>query len=158
MDQLSPRTEELLRRAGWYPGRSVDIEQITARLQAGGYPVTETVKEFLTEFGDLSIPSGWGGEHISTIFRHLDTGEREIAPIRRHLNLDMCTVANLASAGWLLIGVDDNIYFTDANSTFNLVGRTIYEAIDNLLNLKKIRVVLTGEVLREIVPPYDGLP
>jgi hypothetical protein len=46
---------EMLRSAGWYEGRRVDIRDDLDALRAEGFPVTDAAEAFLSEFSRLSI-------------------------------------------------------------------------------------------------------
>jgi hypothetical protein len=155
MSRFSKRTEDLLQGAGWYPGRSVDIGEIAADLQAGGYLVTVRVKDFLREFGNLAIHDEKSNLLLSTVFSALDAGEPEVGPIREYLNLQLCPVANAIPSCWVLIEESGNIYETDAYTGFDLIGYSVDEALENILHLRTISRVLGMEELRKIVPPYD---
>ncbi|MYV37511.1 hypothetical protein GT030_01155 [Streptomyces sp. SID1328] len=51
--RFSDTAEQLLRDAGWHPGRRVEVASWRARLEAGGFHVTECAEKFLSEFGGL---------------------------------------------------------------------------------------------------------
>ena len=46
---------DLLRAAGWRPGRSLDISADLAALEAKGFPVTAAAEGFLREFSKLTM-------------------------------------------------------------------------------------------------------
>lgn len=48
---------EILKRSGWYQGRSIDISKETRELASRGYSISETFNGFYKEFGALSIRS-----------------------------------------------------------------------------------------------------
>jgi hypothetical protein len=57
-DQITAAT---LANAGWFDGRSVDVEHWAGVLRAEGIEVHEPGRAFLAEFGGLSVEqSGWG--------------------------------------------------------------------------------------------------
>lgn len=55
MTTFSETTNESLRHSGWTEGRSVDTTQYEQYLKAEGYPVHDTVREFLRQFGGLTM-------------------------------------------------------------------------------------------------------
>jgi hypothetical protein len=55
MAELSPESQTVLRDAGWYPGRQVDISTWMARLEAGGVVAHDAARSFLAEFGGLTV-------------------------------------------------------------------------------------------------------
>jgi hypothetical protein len=52
---LTKRSIEILRAAGWFPGRRVPVTAFAAALAGFGRPATERVLEFLAEFGGLRV-------------------------------------------------------------------------------------------------------
>src|SRR5262249_19301571 len=64
---LSRATLVLLSRAGWSPGRLVDIRAAKGRLSAAGYVVSPAAAEFLRSFGRLSVvrPTPLGDDIVS---------------------------------------------------------------------------------------------
>ncbi|MEV0091191.1 SUKH-3 domain-containing protein [Streptomyces sp. NPDC050738] len=53
--------EEILRTAGWRPGRTIDITNWRTLLEAGGLQMHESASTFLREYGGLSIGNGGPG-------------------------------------------------------------------------------------------------
>lgn len=45
----------LLRNAGWFPGRTVDVSRDLAALSAAGYEITPAAAKFLAEYSGLTI-------------------------------------------------------------------------------------------------------
>ncbi|ANY65227.1 hypothetical protein BBD42_01085 [Paenibacillus sp. BIHB 4019] len=52
---ISRQTLITLENAGWYEGRSINIEKIEENLKKLGYTIFEEAKPFLMEFGNLII-------------------------------------------------------------------------------------------------------
>ncbi|WP_328411542.1 SUKH-3 domain-containing protein [Streptomyces violaceus] len=62
----SPQTEEVLRRAGWRPGRSVPTGTWESILrERGSFVAHEAARRFLSEFGGL-VTYGWPADSITT--------------------------------------------------------------------------------------------
>ncbi len=62
MPRFSERTEQVLRAAGWFPERNVDIELWRDRLEADGLVTMHSAAErFLAEFGGLAVDAGAPG-------------------------------------------------------------------------------------------------
>jgi hypothetical protein len=57
MTRFSLETERVLRAAGWYPGRRVDVSEWKRLLAAGGVHMHAAAEEFLREFGGLYVSS-----------------------------------------------------------------------------------------------------
>ncbi|MFD4133626.1 SUKH-3 domain-containing protein [Streptomyces goshikiensis] len=57
----SAEAENVLRDAGWYPGRNVDTTVWRERLEADGFRIHSAAEDFLREFGGLTVVSGGSG-------------------------------------------------------------------------------------------------
>ncbi|MFH5805540.1 SUKH-3 domain-containing protein [Alienimonas sp. DA493] len=55
MSELSDETVVVLRRAGWHPGRAVDVSVYVADYKKVGYSDFEAAIHFLSEFGGLRL-------------------------------------------------------------------------------------------------------
>ncbi|NLK63439.1 MAG: hypothetical protein GX287_08345 [Fusobacteria bacterium] len=53
--ELSKEKINLLKKAGWYEGRQVEIEEEVRLLEERGFEVSEKVKEYLREFNGIHI-------------------------------------------------------------------------------------------------------
>ena len=52
---FTPITLHYLHRSGWVPNRQVSVGPAVTALEAEGYPVSEAAREFLKQFGGLTI-------------------------------------------------------------------------------------------------------
>ena len=52
---LSAGTRAAFEKAGWFPGRRVEIEKYCNRLRRGGKEPFDVVKDFFAEFGGLRL-------------------------------------------------------------------------------------------------------
>ena len=52
---LEDKTIKLLKKAGWYEGRKIDITKQVEFLQKEGYEVFDAAKKFLEEYGELNM-------------------------------------------------------------------------------------------------------
>ncbi|WP_028531949.1 SUKH-3 domain-containing protein [Paenibacillus sp. UNC217MF] len=66
---LSNETVKILRDAGWYEGRRIDIKEIEENLEKIGYTIFPEVKSFLREFGNLVIEDTINDEIHNTSIR-----------------------------------------------------------------------------------------
>ena len=70
---VSEKTLEILKEAGWYEGRKIDITEMVSDLEKNGFVVFDTARRFMEEFGRLNVeyrtelPSGkvYIGRHIT---------------------------------------------------------------------------------------------
>ncbi|SFK07479.1 MULTISPECIES: SUKH-3 domain-containing protein [unclassified Bacillus (in: firmicutes)] len=53
--EISNKTIEELKKAGWYEGRKIDISKNVKFLEERGFEVFESAKKFMEEFGELQI-------------------------------------------------------------------------------------------------------
>ncbi|SFK07495.1 MULTISPECIES: SUKH-3 domain-containing protein [unclassified Bacillus (in: firmicutes)] len=53
--EISNKTIEELKKAGWYEGRKIDISENVKFLEERGFEVFESAKKFMEEFGELRI-------------------------------------------------------------------------------------------------------
>ena len=58
---LEDRTKKLLKKAGWYEGRKIDITKQVEYLEKAGYEVFEAARNFMEEFGELTIRAKYIG-------------------------------------------------------------------------------------------------
>ena len=56
-DCLRPKSRELLRPQGWYPGRRVDLREVSSQLERLQMPLNQPARNFLEEFHGLSLPT-----------------------------------------------------------------------------------------------------
>lgn len=66
---FSKETSEVLKGAGWYEERIINIKEIEENLEGLGYIVFLEVKNFLKEFGDLVIEDTINDEIHNTSIR-----------------------------------------------------------------------------------------
>lgn len=53
--EISNKTIEELKKAGWYEGRKIDISENVKSLEERGFEIFESAKKFMEEFGELRI-------------------------------------------------------------------------------------------------------
>ncbi|MED1093683.1 SUKH-3 domain-containing protein [Bacillus paramycoides] len=53
--EISNKTIEELKKAGWYEGRKIDISENVKFLEERGFEVFESAKKFMEEFGELQF-------------------------------------------------------------------------------------------------------
>ena len=52
---LDNKAKKLLKKAGWYEGRKIDITNYVRSLEDSGYEVFDAAREFLEEYGELEF-------------------------------------------------------------------------------------------------------
>lgn len=81
MNNMSDKTIQILKEAGWYENRNIDIENLVRFLSERGFEVFPSVKKFLKEFGMLNIkvPTNATDEYIERHnFRKYDGHKTDI--------------------------------------------------------------------------------
>ncbi|MGW8380860.1 SUKH-3 domain-containing protein [Streptomyces sp. ODS28] len=68
----SAETEGVLRRAGWYPGRSVSTHEWETALQQSGFEINEAARRFLAEFGGIESTERGPGQTMARVGFKLD--------------------------------------------------------------------------------------
>ncbi len=58
---LLPETRERMKAHDWFPGRRVDLEQVSRELTRLGMPLNKPAEAFLVEFQGLGFPATVGG-------------------------------------------------------------------------------------------------
>ena len=145
--EFSERTIALLQEAGWYPGRCISLRDFERVLEAEGYAVFPSVKEFLAEFGGLSI------------------GYRYEPSYEDRLNFDAAAAAGAIFADVVLqyaerlgkpLCVIGEYYANHYTIMMDPVG-TVYGAFDDILNLlgtsgsDAIENIISGQNIEPIV-------
>ena len=126
LDSFSPLYLQVLKLAGWYPGRSVDISEEVEGYSKFGYILTDFVKNILSEFYKLEdlwrfrweLPDGRiriGGYEYT--FLTTDVYNKKYTNNKKLLPVDVqATAIPIIEAGWhqfdtpVWVGENDLIY------------------------------------------------
>ncbi|MER6527716.1 SUKH-3 domain-containing protein [Streptomyces sp. NPDC001508] len=134
----SPQTDEVLRRAGWRPGRAVPTETWEAvLLERGGFVAHEAARRFLAEFGGL-VTYGWPVDPVVTgsavRFDPLpDAWEAEaFASMSREAGTALYPVGR-ADGGGSRLGIAEDGALHLATERVERLGGTADEALDRLI-------------------------
>lgn len=76
-EELKDRQKRILKKAGWYEEREVEIEEEVRLLEERGFEVSEKVKEYLREFNGLhmEVERGIAGESEYVEKHYIDVEE-----------------------------------------------------------------------------------
>jgi hypothetical protein len=129
----------VLSHAGWEPGRSIDISRYVDTLTAEGFPVHETVREFLASFGGLHFPDRPHGlTYDDLTFDILEVTDLispgHLSPFNDVVGTALCPVG-VADGGLAFVAMDEHgrlLRYTE--KSFSLLGPTPLEGLDALLN------------------------
>ncbi|GAA3496225.1 hypothetical protein GCM10019016_033260 [Streptomyces prasinosporus] len=138
----SRRTEDVLRRAGWGPGRAVPTGTWESVLrERGGFVVHGAADAFLSEFGGL-VTYGWPADSITTSsairFDPLQAawqGER-FAEASREAGTPLCPVGT-ADQGASLLGVSEDGVLHLVRKRAEPMGTSIDRALDRLVETQQ---------------------
>lgn len=139
MLECSDQAKKLLSKAGWYPGRYVDIAVYRDIILKDSYKIFRIVEKFLHEFGGLAVEFKLRNGSQTTLHFNVTQAVEEVDPIwaqndyyTRLGNKDVCVVGQaytdhltlmMDEAGAVYGGFDDYLCFI-ANS-----GEEAIEAI-----------------------------
>lgn len=138
--EISNKTIEVLKNAGWYEGRKIDIDENLEFLKERGFEVFESAKRFMEEFGELKInvEQIWldGSKHIS---KHTTCIKETVGMLNSiHFKLRRYTSEKVIPIGSLYNFTID-LYISESGRIFDStawVGDNVWEAFDNIINEK----------------------
>ncbi|MEV6895414.1 SUKH-3 domain-containing protein [Kribbella sp. NPDC051137] len=125
--------KDLLRRAGWRPGRHVDVDSMIGELESAGHVLVPPARNFLSEFSGLTIHSEDGRKSVRIdghdAARRADVGwclayaegiGRSVTPAGEYSHMTLM----IDEAGVFWGGYDD---------LYGLMGDDIIDLVDELL-------------------------
>lgn len=136
-------TRQALERAGWNPGRQVDIDEWITILGDQGYFFSEPAKEILKSFGGLvvrpaDVPEAvWGADPI--VFDPMEAGDGMYERYKSQetaLGHRMSPLASWGGESTIML-LDDGRVVSDSSFSLQLLGSTFPEALD--LALRRYR-------------------
>lgn len=148
MFKLSDQTKKLLKNAGWYPDRHIDITVYRDSLVNDNYKIFQTTEKFLHEYGGLSIEFPLSNGNKTTLHFNVVQAVEEVDPLwaqsdyyKRLKNKDVCVIGQaytdhltlmMDEAGFVYGGFDDYLCFI-ANSGEEAIeaicSNSVFEAI-----------------------------
>ncbi|MEU1871962.1 SUKH-3 domain-containing protein [Streptomyces sp. NPDC019793] len=177
--EWSPLTGQVLRCAGWHPGRSVPLDKYEHPLREfGGFEMHDEARRFLAEFSGLATDTWTPGPVMpQSTFRFepcdIDAGPEEWRGIRETFRrMNESAGAHLypigrvdEGASWLGVAPDGSVYV--GSDSAELLARGGYEALEKLVLERRTEAplpyVLVGDHL-ELPPDFgathgsDGVP
>ncbi|MGG3670850.1 hypothetical protein COM83_25095 [Bacillus cereus] len=138
--EISNKTIEELKKAGWYEGRKIDISENVKFLEERGFEVFESAKKFMEEFGELRInvekirPNGSKkiSEHTTCIKEVIGVLDSSCFGLEDYIDEKVIPVGSLNDFGL-------NLYISESGRLFKSigwVGDNIMEALDNIILAK----------------------
>ena len=137
---ISEKTYKVLKEAGWYPGRKIDITETVKYLEDKGFEVLDSAKKFMEEFGELNLK----------VERQFKDGSIAIS---KHTTCIKYVVGCGSACDFfldevkkekvMLIGALSNfgtdLYISESGRVYKMigwVGDNVWEAWDNIINEK----------------------
>ncbi|MGK5691497.1 SUKH-3 domain-containing protein [Streptomyces sp. URMC 128] len=143
----SPQTDEVLRRAGWRPGRSVPTDTCESILrERGSFVVHDAARRFLSEFGAL-VTYGWPADTITTSsairFDPLKAGwqDERFAWASREAGASLYPVGT-ADQGASFLGITEDGALHLVRERVELLAETTDQALDRLVEAQAARFAL----------------
>lgn len=143
--EISNKTMKVLKNAGWYEGRKIDITETVKFLEERGFEVFEKAKKFMEEFGELKINveevaidgTKYVSEHTTCI--------KEIVGTKSSVNFDLKKYETQENEKVMIIGAlydcSRFLYISESGRIFDSVewaGYGSLEAWDNIISEKGI--------------------
>ncbi len=130
--------------SGWYEGRKIDISDLEKSLTEDGYVVSNTVRDFLEEFGLLKISfnNPKNNKFINTIYvdpRKTGVFKSVIDAYGRHCNTTMVPVADLPKHCMTICITEDGHFYGGYDDWLLKLGDDFFEALYNLLSGTEIK-------------------
>ncbi|MDI6533839.1 SUKH-3 domain-containing protein [Bacillus mycoides] len=138
--EISNKTIEELKKAGWYEGRKIDISENVKFLEEREFEVFESAKKFMEEFGELRInvekirPNGSKkiSKHTTCIKEVIGVLDSSCFGLEDYIDEKVIPVGSLNDFGL-------NLYISESGRLFKSigwVGDNIMEALDNIILAK----------------------
>ncbi|MEK4733279.1 SUKH-3 domain-containing protein [Paenibacillus sp. FSL L8-0641] len=142
---FSQRTIDILKDAGWYPERKVDISSTINFLEKKGFEVFDPAKEAFEHFGGLeySVPSDESDDfQIGPEFLREGIGRKHYSRYETIIGEELVVIG---------LAYDDNatMFMSKTGKVYGIMddyyiwkfGNNIYEAMDNLCESKELKVI-----------------
>ncbi|WP_066875012.1 SUKH-3 domain-containing protein [Clostridium mediterraneense] len=135
---MNKRTETLLKKAGWYEGKKIDISNIVKIYEESGKEVFPKAKQYLEEFGNIIIYTKSIVDrkkmipfHILDVEYLFERGYYEGLARQLELTLGEKVLKIGATSGY-----ENHLYISESGNfydSFGFVGNDIYECLDIIL-------------------------
>jgi len=135
--EVSNKTIEELKMAGWYKGRKIDISENIKFLEERGFEVFESARKFMEEFGELKINvekvridgSKKVSKHNNCIKEVIGVLDSSCFGLDDFIDDKVIPIGALYNFGKLLFISESGRIF----KSIGWVGDTAWEALDNII-------------------------
>ncbi len=153
---FSEKTLAALKKAGWYEGYRFDASNYIRILEDCQFEVSDAVRQFLTNFGGLTIEY-FERYSDGTIGPRKARFNTEVYPsvarsvysylqqYKEFTGVDACVVGLCRDIEMGLFMDGDGKLYTEDDDGFYLVGKTIEEGFDNLIDDREFKLLYEFE-------------
>ncbi|WP_252243957.1 MULTISPECIES: SUKH-3 domain-containing protein [unclassified Clostridium] len=138
--EISNKTIEVLKNAGWYEGRKIDISENIKFLEERGFEVLESAMKFMEEFGELKINVGKIrrdgskkiSKHSTCIKETVGVLDNSCFGLSKYVDEKVTLIGELYSS-------EIRLFISESGRVFDSigwVGDSVWEAFDNIINEK----------------------
>ena len=132
MMAVSEKVRSVLAHGGWYEGRRQPTTPMENSLKSDGYKVSDAVRRFLAEFGQLAFATDDDDWHFDPVLAIQHTIPSNVESDSEQAGAELCPVGE-ASRGHLLLMMDPNgRMFASYGGAFGVVGESPFDAIESL--------------------------
>ncbi len=148
-EPVKQKTLDRLEKAGWQPGRHIDIDKYIRAYVEDSVPFWIKAREFLAEFGDLVVEYTTAGGMQTVIDFHAADLRKEFSDQVLRACEEIVNRGTLCLVGRYFYG-DNAIFVSEGgeiwggnrlHTTMMLLGRTAHEAVDNIVHNQEIAVL-----------------
>lgn len=145
---LSRSTVERLRRAGWTPARSANVDAIVDDLVTSGYEVSAVVIAFLRSFASLALsypnfrdPTQPDGCHFDVIRASKNVHRATIDAWAERLGTQLLPIGEAFDEHMTLVMTEDGRVFGGYDDFLAFIGQDGEDAIEALCSGREIQEV-----------------
>ena len=153
---ISAAAQGILRTAGWFEGRTVDIQPVEIVLRQQGFEVSPSCKKFLVEFHGLRVEPKKGGSFSVVdfnVFEEVAWFEADDKPFLAHLFKNSLCPIGLATMTWLFMtSTGEMIALSDQWLHYVRLPNVI-EGIDWLFGVAARKDYMTVQIKNDEKPP-----
>jgi hypothetical protein len=154
--KISEESKSLLRKAGWYEGRRVDVSGIKSLLETHGFVVSQVANDFLSEFHGLRVHDGEFFVEFNVPDAISWMGEGETPYIEALLKASPCLVG-LKGTAYILLTPESQVMILNDQWMGYIILNSIYDGMDFLLEVCRPPGADTIPLNKDQIPPgYRG--
>lgn len=139
---MDEKTKQIIEEAGWYEGRSIDIDYMLEELKNSGYIVNPVIVGLLKEFWNLNLEFIAPDGRFNNIRLNVEAAsyysKKDLEKISAYLQEEIIPVGEIhEGAATLLVSASGKFYMISDNGFFK-IGDNFPQALDVIINEKAI--------------------